>query len=176
MENRSRHLPHPRNISPPLAAQCNFRCSWRVFGKIHDIESGSSGPLLLHYTVCERHDINSMQILLFEPWESSIMVSWLRFAVFRLVGCGSRSISERWRSTTDDPNCQWEKMEVSEFHPDFNFREIALTNERFMRCKLCVVLLITRSMIKKPPIFEYPWIPELSPPFIYFNLHTIRRP
>lgn len=30
--------------------------------KIHDIESGSRGPLLLHYTVCERHDINSMQI------------------------------------------------------------------------------------------------------------------
>lgn len=53
------------HISSSLAAQ--RKCWWHmvcvcVCVKIHDIESGSRGPLLLHYTVCERHNINSMQI------------------------------------------------------------------------------------------------------------------
>lgn len=55
----SRHLPHPRNTYFVFSER---KCLRGVCVKIHDIESGSRGPLLLHYTVCERHDINSMQI------------------------------------------------------------------------------------------------------------------
>lgn len=124
------HLPHPRNTYFAFS-YLNVRDAC-VCVKIHDI--GSRGPLLLHYTVCERHDINSMQIrTVFEPWESSIMVSSASFFSeysswsqagehFRIVKIGSMifqirivslSLSPWFRSTSTDDHAYREAVQGS---------------------------------------------------------------